>query len=277
MLLQITTLIENSQGEHLALKIEHGLSFFIHYKGKKILFDTGQSEAYLANAEQLQIDLSDVDHVVLSHGHYDHSGGLKALTHKTRLFTLWMGKGFFVEKYGYKNNCYEYLGNNFTQDFLDAEQIAYRFVQEDITEIVPGIYIVTNFPRIHPEEKINPRFVVKNEDTFSSDPFTDEILIAIDTPKGLVVVLGCSHPGMRNMLDAVTEKLGRPIYAVLGGTHLVEAEGECLSRSIEYLKHEELQIIGVSHCTGQIAMERMSESNSHYFHNSTGSSLYIEN
>ncbi len=230
----------------------------------------------MMNAEQLKIDLTDLDHVVLSHGHYDHSGGFTALTQKNKDFTLWMGEGFFVEKYACKDNSYEYLGNNFTQAFLDKEQISYRFVQEDVTEILPGAYIITTFPRIHAEEKINPRFVLKKKEGFIPDSFTDEILIALDTPKGLVVLLGCSHPGMRNMLDAVTNKLKRPIYAVLGGTHLVEAEGECLIRSIEYLNNEELHVVGVSHCTGKKALTQLSETNNRYFHNHTGSSLFIE-
>ena len=81
---------------------------------------------------------------------------------------------------------------------------------------------------------------------------------------------------MRNMLDSVKKQFQKPIYAVLGGTHLVEADGPCLSQSIEYLHHDTLQLVGVSHCTGQKAMARMSETNSRYYHNRTGSSLFIE-
>ena len=78
-MLRITTLIENSAGEHLALHHEHGLSFFVEKDGRGIVFDTGQSGAFIGNAARLKIDLSAPDYVVLSHGHYDHSGGLKSL------------------------------------------------------------------------------------------------------------------------------------------------------------------------------------------------------
>ncbi len=275
MPLQITTLVENSKGEHLSLRNEHGIAFYIQYNDHKIVFDTGQSDAFIYNADQLQISLADIDHVVLSHGHYDHSGGVRALTSVARNFTLWMGTGFFEEKYGFRNNSYEYLGNNFNQDYLDEKGIPYHFVHDDLTEIVPGIYIVTNFPRIHSSEMINPRFVKRGESGFVPDPFNDEVSIAVDTPKGLIALLGCSHPGMMNMLDAARNLLGKPIYAVLGGTHLVEAKGECLRESIAYLNNEEMQIVGVSHCTGMKAMSQMSESNGRYFHNRTGSSLFV--
>ena len=275
MAVKITTLIENSPGEHHALKTEHGLSFCVEKDGRKILFDTGQSGAFLENAEQLRVDLSTVDYVVLSHGHYDHSGGLRALAELTTGFELIMGQGFFAEKYGLRNNSYEYLGNNFDEKFLKENQISYRFVTQSLTEILPGVYVITDFPRVHADEVINPRFKIRKNDTLEPDPFADEVLLAIDTPQGLMVLLGCSHPGMKNMLDAVVGLLGRPIYAVLGGTHLVEASHHSLGMSLDYLGADSLKVIGVSHCTGQAAMDQMAVSNERYFHNRTGSSLFV--
>ncbi len=275
MSVQVTTLVENTQGEHLALINEHGISFYIEKDGRKLLFDTGQSDAFLYNADQMKIDLTDLEYVILSHGHYDHSGGLIHLMEMTSSFNLIMGKGFFNEKFGYRNNSYEYLGNNFDEDFLTDNDIDYRFVEDDLTELIPGVYVITNFPRKHKNEVINPRFKILKDGKFEQDLFKDEVLVTIDTPKGLVVILGCSHPGMRNMLDAVKSLLNKPIYAVLGGTHLVEAQGEMFDMSIDYLNNAEIEVVGVSHCTGQQAMETLSASNGRYFHNRTGSSLYV--
>ena len=271
MALKITTLIENSKGEHLALKSEHGISFFIEKDGHRLLFDTGQSGTFLENAEQLQVDLSDLEYVIISHGHYDHSGGLQALTGIAKKFELIVGDGFFNKKYGFKNNSYEFLGNNFDEVFLSEKEIPYRFVTDDITEILPGIYVITNFPRIHKDEVINTRFKLMENGDFVEDPFKDEILIAIDTPEGLVVLLGCSHPGIKNMLDSVRKLLSKQIYAVLGGTHLVEASDSSFDISMEYLKNSEMQVIGVSHCTGIKAIDNLSISNDRYIHNTTGS------
>ncbi len=273
--LRITTLVENSLGEHLALKNEHGLSFYIEKDSHKILFDTGQSDAFMYNATQLKIDLSDLEYVVLSHGHYDHSGGLVDLSEKTTKFKTIMGTGFFNEKYGFTGNSYEYLGNRFEEDFLMEKGISYSFVSEDINEIVPGVYVITNFPRINPDEVISPRFKILKDGEFEDDLFNDEVLIAIETPKGIVVLLGCSHPGVRNMLDHVKNLLKKPIYAVVGGTHLVEASSASMQKAAEYLTSSDMGIIGVSHCTGKTAMSKLGASNDRYFHNSTGSSLVI--
>jgi len=275
MSVKITTLIENSPGEHKALVTEHGISFFIEKDGCHVLFDTGQSGTFIDNAKQLKVDLTALDFVVISHGHYDHSGGIRSLTQLTTDFELVMGTGFFNEKYGYRNGSYEYLGNNFDELFLKDNRISYRFVDQPLTELVPGLFVVTGFPRVHQDEVVNPRFKILQDGKFQSDPFDDEVLVAIDTPEGLVVLLGCSHPGMKNMLDAVTRLIQRPIYAILGGTHLVEASESSLDISLDYLNDDNLKLIGVSHCTGQLAMDQLAASNKHYYHNRTGSSLIV--
>jgi 7,8-dihydropterin-6-yl-methyl-4-(beta-D-ribofuranosyl)aminobenzene 5'-phosphate synthase len=275
-MVRITTLVENTKGEHLALRNEHGISFFIENDGHTILFDTGQSDAFLYNADQLKIDLSGVEWVVLSHGHYDHSGGFRHLTELTSSFDLVIGRGFFDDKYAYGNNSYEYLGNNFDEGFLKDRGIRYRYMDNAHYEPIPGVHVVTDFARNHKDEVVNPRFRVMRDGKMQQDLFTDEVLIAVETLKGVVVLLGCSHPGMRNMVDTVKDLLEKPIFAVLGGTHLVEAEGPALDHSIDYLQREKIQVIGVSHCTGKEVMSHLSISNERYFHNRTGSSLIIE-
>ncbi|HOO37816.1 MAG TPA: MBL fold metallo-hydrolase [Deltaproteobacteria bacterium] len=275
MALKITTLIEDTPGEHKALLYEHGLSFFIEKDNFRMLFDTGQSAAYLSNAHELNIDLGRIDCVALSHGHYDHSGGFRALTEITTDFTLFTGQGFFDEKYGVSGQTSEFLGNNFDESFLSGKGIDHQYVHERIREISPGVFLLSDFPRIHEDEMINQRFLVLRNGTFHQDLFEDEIAIAIDTPKGLVVILGCAHPGMKNMLDSAVELLGKPVYAVLGGTHLVEARGNNLELSLTYLKNETIKVIGVSHCTGQEALGRLAGSNDRYQRNGTGSSLFI--
>jgi 7,8-dihydropterin-6-yl-methyl-4-(beta-D-ribofuranosyl)aminobenzene 5'-phosphate synthase len=274
-MIRITTLIENSPGEHLALKHEHGVSFCVEAWDRKVLFDCGQSGNFIDNAAQLRIGLDDIDFVVLSHGHYDHSGGLRALSEVTSGFELVTGKGFFAEKYAERNGGYEFLGNNFTESFLDGRGIRHSELSEPVRELAPGIYALTGFPRIHPDELINPRFKLLTSDGFVSDPFDDEVMLVVDTPKGLIALLGCSHPGMRNMLDAVRERFDKPIYAVLGGTHLVEASPEGVKASADYLLGSEIGTIGVSHCTGASAMKALSDSEKSYYHNRTGSCLIV--
>ncbi len=276
MQLKITTLIEDTQGEHKGLLCEHGLSFFIEKDNYRMLFDVGQSAAFLSNARQLNIDLGRLDSVALSHGHYDHTGGFRELAEKTTRFTLFTGDGFFDEKYGICDNSCEFLGNNFDEMYLSSKGIEHQIVHERLRKIAPGIHIISDFPRIHEDEKINPRFKIFRDGVFHPDFFRDEIAIAVDTPGGLAVLLGCSHPGMKNMLDAAVQLLQRPLYAVLGGTHLIEAQEDSLDLSIEYLKQESIKIIGVCHCTGQKALDRLAGSNACYKSNRTGSFLFIE-
>jgi 7,8-dihydropterin-6-yl-methyl-4-(beta-D-ribofuranosyl)aminobenzene 5'-phosphate synthase len=275
MVTRITTLVENTAGEHLALRNEHGLSFCVETSGKKIIFDCGQSGAFIKNAEQLRIDLHDVAFVVLSHGHYDHSGGLRSLVDITTSFELIVGKGFFKDKYADFNGRHEFLGNNFTESFLKDSRIRYSELADPVRQIVPGVYVMGGFPRVHADEVIKERFKLLEGDVFIPDHFDDEVMLVVDSPKGLVALLGCSHPGMRNMLEAAKTRFGKNIYAVIGGTHLVEAAPGNLGASLEYLHSTGIGIIGVSHCTGAGAMKTLGESEERYFHNRTGSALVI--
>ena len=272
----ITTLIENSPGEHHGLGTEHGISFHIQKDAHSLLFDTGQSGAFIHNAAKLGIGLSATHFVVLSHGHYDHSGGFRSLCDVASDFELRIGKGFFDGKYAVRGEAHDFLGNDFDEAFLSERGVRYTSATEATEEILPGVFILSDFPRIHNDEVVNPRFLLRRNGSFEPDHFDDELLLAVDTPQGLVVMFGCAHPGMKNMLDAVKARLNRPVFAVLGGTHLVESKGEGLERSLAYLNDGEIQVVGVSHCTGREAIERLRTSNSGFFHNVTGSSLIVD-
>lgn len=275
-MIRITTLVENSLGEHLGLRSEHGLSFCIETDDGMFLFDTGQSDVIIHNARQLRFDLTKLDHVVLSHGHYDHSGGLRSLVEYGCRFNLITGKGFFAEKFAERNGSHQFLGNNFDQAYLDEKGITWSALDEPVKVIAPGVFIVGNFPRLHADEPINPRFKLLTDGVFVPDAFNDEIMLVLDTPKGLVAILGCSHPGMRNMLETVKKVFSKPIYALLGGTHLIESATDGMQASLSYL-HETIEgPIGVSHCTGKIAMGVLAVSEPRYFINSTGTSLFID-
>ncbi len=275
-MLQITTLVENSPGEHKSLIHEHGLCFHIDREGSCLLFDTGQSDALVRNAAKLRIDLGRLRRVVLSHGHYDHSGGVRSLAERVSGLEVVTGRGFFDEKYAEIGAAHEFLGNDFDAEWLAANGIAHTTVDQPVREVAPGVYALTDFPRVHADETVNPRFKLRVGGAFVSDTFADEVMLAVDTPKGLVAVLGCSHPGVKNMLDAATERLGKPIYAVIGGTHLVEASPESLALTIDYLNRKEIRVIGVSHCTGAVAMERLTVFGGRYYHNRTGTALLID-
>lgn len=275
-MLQITTLVENSPGEHKGLVHEHGLCFFLEKDGECLLFDVGQSDAAVRNAAMLRVDLARVRRIVLSHGHYDHSGGLRALAEAIPRFEVFTGAGFFNDKYGDVGAAYEFLGNDFDAAWLAETGIAHTTLSAPATELVPGVFALTDFPRVHADEVVNPRFKVRVGGAFVPDAFADEVMLAVDTPKGLVALLGCSHPGVKNMLDAAAERLNRPIHAVIGGTHLVEASPESLALTVEYLQQKDIRVIGVSHCTGAVAMGSLAVFGDRYYHNRTGTALILD-
>lgn len=275
-MLKITTVVENSPGEHKALRNEHGLSFHIDNGDDALLFDTGQSDALIDNARLLRLDLDRVRRVVLSHGHYDHSGGLRHLAAVHKGFELVTGKGFFAEKYGAFGQAYEYLGNDFDEAWLAGMGIPHVTVTEPIVTLASGIYAITDFERTHSDEVISPRLKLRVAGGFVADTFGDEVMVVVETPAGLIALVGCSHPGIKNMLDAAAARLGRPISAVLGGTHLIEASPESVALTLAYFEQKDIEIIGASHCTGPYAMEQLAGFGTRFYHNRTGTSLVFD-
>lgn len=276
----ITTLIENNPGEHLALQHEHGLSFLLEHNGTRILFDSGQGRRFLDNARELHLDLRSVDHVVLSHGHYDHTNGLPYLVNEvTGEFKLHLHTDFFDRKYATDGLSHIYLGPSFDREWLSEERIDLERVDGTGYEVGTGIHLVTAFENLHPRETKNPRFIVKRpgDGKMEIDDFRDEVSIVLETEPGLIVLVGCSHPGIMNMSSTIKKRFNRPIHAVLGGTHLVEAQGERLNEALQYLTGDGIDILGPSHCTGSIAMDVLSKESDRFYRNVTGTSLLKRN
>ena len=257
MSLKITTLIENMPDKGDKLAFEHGFSAWVELDDKKILFDTGQTGVFAGNAEQLGIDLSEADGVILSHGHYDHTGGVPALLTKLKKKTpVYMGKEFFLPKYKLlEDGSYKYNGTPFEKEQLTENAMAEPYYIEDtVTKISGNLILFKNFSRTNDFEKVNPKFFVRTEQGLVQDLFLDEIALGIVTGQGLVLLVGCSHVGIVNILETVRKTLSIPIAAIIGGTHLVEAREDRLEKTIEAFRVHGVKTIAVSHCTGEAGM-----------------------
>ncbi len=258
--LRITTLIENMPDEEGKLLAEHGLSLHIEFDGKRILFDTGQTGDFVKNATDLGINLENTDDIIISHGHYDHSGGVMTLLSEIKYpIPFYVGEGFFALKYKHlSDGTYRYNGNPFTEQELTDRKVDLHIVTEDVTELSEKILLFRNFPSISGFEKRNEKFVLFQGDSYRTDEFQEEIALGLRTSKGLVLIVGCSHVGICNILQAVSEQVDDPIYAVLGGTHLMEADEERLLKTMEVFRRFGVQCVAVSHCTGEqgIALAR---------------------
>lgn len=252
-MLRITALMDNKPTENKALIAEHGLSLYVEYNGRRILFDCGSGANPLHNAHRLGVNLKDLDAVVISHSHYDHAAGFRDLTENSLGSSeLYTGPNFFEPKYARDGVRYTDLSAGFGAKFLDEYQITHHEVH-GLQQMMPGVYLISGFPRIHDFETIPQRFVRRTSDGFIIDDFSDEVCMALEVDGGFAVLVGCSHPGILNMMTHVHQLLGKPIRAVFGGTHLVEADGQRIDRTIHQLCGMGMEILGLSHCSGDAA------------------------
>ena len=251
MQFNITTLVENNiaQGGK-ALLAEHGLSFYIEAGDRKILFDTGQGLAISNNARVLGIDLNQIDAVVLSHGHYDHSGGLQSVLEINKNFTLHGHPDVFSPKVKDNNGKYKYIGIPIDQrDFVNAGVTVE--INRNPTEIAPGVMTSGEIALENDFEDVEAGFFLKNDAAVIRDTLADDQALILDTAKGVVIILGCSHRGVINTLTHVARLKGTAkIHAILGGLHLGQASDGKLAKIIEHLRDFDLERVGVGHCTG---------------------------
>jgi len=278
MSLKITTLIENMPDDKGKLVYEHGFSALVEVDGIKILFDTGQTGDFLKNADVMDVDLSELDAVVLSHGHYDHTGGVpKLLSGLKKRTPFYIGREFFCPKYKLlEDGTYKYNGNPFRKEELLAEDhlAEVRFVSENVTELFENVYLFKNFKRITEYETVNPKFFVRKEQGYEQDFFIDEIALGIRSKEGLVLIVGCSHVGIVNILEHIKKETNLTVAAVLGGTHLVEADERRLEQTAEALKQYGVKLVAVSHCTGEAGMKLLQqEFGEGFVRNNTGNIL----
>ena len=254
----ITTLIENSGSEHRSIKTEHGLSFYIQTPETSLIFDCSATENLLYNATKLNIDLNKAKLVVCSHSHYDHSGGYPDVVRSTGVRRLITGQEFFEPKYAYDGKKYTYLGAGFGREFLEKYNVVHQTCG-DLMQISGDCWLIGSFNRTHEIETIPKRFVRKTPEGFVFDDFPDEICLAIRSGEGLAVILGCSHPGILNILETVIQRLGKPIFSVWGGSHLMEADDKRIIYTIAEMKKMGVRRMGFSHCSGEEVISHCSE------------------
>lgn len=266
--LQISCLIENNSSSDRLLH-EHALSFHIKADNKTILFDAGRTDALLDNMKTLEI-VPEFDCIVLSHSHYDHIGNLKEIVKiNSKTSQVYVGDGFFVPKWKLQDGKYIYRGAPFAPEDL-AECDAVLHIVKDEEVLVPGAMAIGNV-----NNDIASKFYLRTAEVYQPDYFRDEVFLVIDTVKGLVVIIGCSHPGIFNIIDRVKKRLpGKKLHALLGGFHLKDLDWEATVEVGKRLEEEDIPYIGASHCTGTKILEAV-KSNS-LFHFTTGSTFVVE-
>ena len=228
---------------------EHGISFLIETETGRVLFDTGTTPDVIShNLDALEKDLKGVSHIVLSHGHYDHTGGLKWVLTQTRSPMVVADPDIFIEKYSSRDHIHS-IGIPATREEIESR--ARLNLTEERYEIAEGITVSGRIPRITLFEPANENMLVKGDEGLTIDTFPDDRCLILESDKGLVVILGCCHAGLINTLEYIKETINKPVHAVLGGTHMVVAGEERIAKTIALLQEEyRPEALYLNHCTG---------------------------
>jgi 7,8-dihydropterin-6-yl-methyl-4-(beta-D-ribofuranosyl)aminobenzene 5'-phosphate synthase len=234
---------------------EWGFAALVEADGHRLLFDTGaRPDTVLANARELGVDLSGVSDVILSHHHGDHTGGLLALRralmkdHPQALSRCYVGRGIFLPRPGEGGR-----DTNETRALkAPYEATGGRFVEvAQPTEVAPGAWLTGPVPRKHPERNWSGRGQVRTAEGLAEDTIPEDMSLVLDTERGLVVVAGCGHAGVINTLEFARERVREaPVFAVVGGLHLFDADAAALDWTAGQLRGMGLRHLLGAHCTG---------------------------
>ena len=276
MKVQITTLMENESPRE-CLACEHGLSLLIEGEGYRLLYDTGASPRFLKNAEALGVTLDPLDALVLSHGHYDHTGGVAALiTGPVRPKAIYMGKHFFGPRYSKKKDGVMEVGAAFSPRALGESGIPCHEVGEVPIQLAPGLWLMSGFTATEELEGPIPSLLRDTGSGLQPDSFEDEVAVVLEGERELALISGCSHVGIMSMCRRVREHFGRPVTTFVGGTHLKGAGEERISRTCACLKEWGMERLGACHCSGEQAGAYFQAHFPGFFQNHVGSRVTVE-
>ena len=236
---------------------EHGFCLHIVLNGKNILFDTGQWALPL-NAERAGIDLAKVDECVISHGHYDHTGGIALLLEKNRHVRFWIHRDAALPHFRDADGTAKVLTmsdkDRRALKALPVHRLRHASFSAGITR---DAGIVCPIPHTHPLEDTGGRFF-RDLKLTQPDPIDDELALWIRHGKGLIIVTGCCHAGFINTCEAVKKETGIDrVHAVIGGLHLQSATDERIAATCDYIIQEGISAVVPCHCSGLDAVEKM--------------------
>lgn len=236
-MVKIVILNDTRNSHKTKFENDDGFSAYIETENNKILFDAGPSEKFIKNAEKLGIDLNQVDTVVLSHGHYDHGDGLKYFDNKVEF----IAHPNCILKRWWKDDHSHYSGIQLTKEELENKYNVH-FTKEPY-RINQNIYYLGEITRKYPITLT--KWVLENG---QNDEVLDDSGMVINTEKGIIVIAGCSHSGICNIVEQAKRVTNNSkVLTVIGGFHLREVD-ENTNKVINYIKNNAEEVI-LAHCT----------------------------
>ncbi len=249
--ISVTVLSDNRAA--YGLEAEHGLSLWIETAGHKILFDTGRGEVMLRNAEALGIDLGLADCVVLSHGHYDHTGNVSTVLGRAGHARLFLHPDAVQARYSIHDMPKPIGMPKASEQAVRSLPDARRCCVSNAWALAEGVMLTGPVPRITAYEDTGGPFFMDAEGKHA-DLIPDDLSLWIKTHAGLVVCVGCCHAGVVNTLRHCTGLAGENrVVALIGGMHLLHATEARLERTTAALKEYAIPFVIPCHCTGDTA------------------------
>ncbi len=254
--MKITVLVENFAGTRSMLA-EHGLSILVSESSSSVLMDTGQGDALLPNMQALGIEPEGIDHLVLSHGHFDHTGGIQKLLLRTGNIPVWGHNEIEMRHSRLENGSGKFTGCHINRHGIDFRPI------KGVVGIIPNVWAL-EVPMDHRDPEfmsLPPKLVVPEGEKWKPDHFPDDISLAVKGEKGLSVILGCAHAGVVNILEEVSARFGtRSFHMVLGGMHIGDQSHDFIDRiTTELTTRFTVEKWRPCHCSGLKALCAFSE------------------
>ncbi len=255
-MITLRCLVDNAASRSGAFWGEHGVAFSIETDEGRLLFDTGQSgDVLVHNAQQMNLALDGFDALALSHAHYDHTGGLERFFSLSRPgIALYASPTLFRERYSLHDGQAKSIGLRLTQEEI-ARHAELR-LSDQPTEMLPGVWTTGEIGERREFEGRSAHHYIRDGESWQPDPYQDDFSLVLQTAEGLVVVCGCCHAGLLNVLAHIRRTFRGEIRAIVGGTHLVKAPQKTLTHAIAVLRDgygARLPDLYLNHCTGEWA------------------------